>query len=90
MTNVGISYLAIAPTAPATRSAPSSAGLSIKILSPVFTPGAIITDSMPHTLLTAVLIFPVSSGTTELKTAPVISAGSKSCILNTARNSTAN
>ena len=49
----GVPYLATAATAPTSRSAPSCAGLSMRILMPVRVPGPTISGAAPVTFLTA-------------------------------------
>ena len=65
ITTQGIVYSSSAPTAPATRSAPSCAGLSIFILSPVLTPGPKISGTIWHSFETAPPTLSVTAGTTE-------------------------
>ena len=65
----------MAATAPAMRSAPSCAGLSITMLIPLFTPGPTMRGNFPHTLFTASAMVSVSCGTTEDMILPSTSVG---------------
>ena len=75
-------------TASTTKSAPSCAGLSITILSPVLTPGPTAITLHPVTFLSAVFTLSVISGTTEAVIAPVISVGFILCISRISLSST--
>ena len=61
----GNGYFATAATAPATKSAPNWAGLSILIFSPVLIPGPNNIGVMPVTFINACFIVSLNSGTTE-------------------------
>ena len=49
---------------------PSSAGLSMRILSPVFSPGPTVSTRLPHSSCTACRRVPARAGATQLKIAP--------------------
>ena len=61
---------ATAATAPTSRSGPSWAGLSMRMLTPVLVPGPTISGVTPVTFFTAPRIACSSGGTTELMIAP--------------------
>ena len=58
-------YSLIAPTAPATRSAPSCAGLSILMFKPVLMPGPSSSGTMSQSIETAREIALPTVGTTD-------------------------
>ena len=71
----GQEYLSMLATAPATISAPSSAGLFVFILSPVLTPGPITMDFLPVISIIAFDTVRISGGTTDEITLPSILSG---------------
>ena len=68
---IGASYCAQAATAPATKSAPSCAGLSIRMFNPVFSPAPTKTGVFPVTFSTARFIPWDKDGTTEEQIAEI-------------------
>ncbi len=71
---IGGVYRSRAATAPATRLAPSWAGSSIRMLSPVFTPGPTTSGLWPVTFSSARVTAKSAGGTTEEITAPSMPA----------------
>ena len=73
---MGVGYLSSAATAPATRSAPSWLWISMRMLSPVFTPGPTIIGGLPRSRVRALAIMKLMGGTTLEKMAPLTSCRS--------------
>lgn len=70
---MGVGYLSRAATAPATRSAPNWLWISMRMLSPVLTPGPTIMGGFPSRRVRALAIMKLMGGTTLEKMAPLTS-----------------
>lgn len=77
MTMMGAGYFSSAATASATRSAPSWLWISMRIFSPVRTPGPTIMGGLPNRRVRAFSIMKLMGGTTLEKIAPDTSFKSK-------------